>query len=125
MEEFAAAGRPWITAEVAVAADFVRMSNVAKRRGVGSAVVAVAAAVASADSSLAMTMSSTVGTSFAAAVGNYSRCCCCCLFDDRWYLDWVSSVAQPASAVVPPRRGPNPISEAGPRRTPVCVGRVI
>lgn len=121
VEEFAAAGRPLIAVEVAEAVDFVR-TNVVNSRDVGS----VAAAAASADSFLGMAMplSVPVGTNFAAAVVvNYSRCCC--LFDDRLYLDWVSWVVQPASAVVPLRRGPNPISGAGLPRTPVCVGRAI
>lgn len=121
VEEFAAAGRPLIAVEVAEAVDFVR-TNVVNSRDVGS----VAAAAASADSFLGMAMPLTVpvGTNFAAAVVvNYSRCCC--LFDDRLYLDWVSWVVQPASAVVPLRRGPNPISGAGLPRTPVCVGRAI
>lgn len=126
MEEFAAAGRPSKAAEVAAAVDFVR-KNAVDRRDVGSFVVA-AAAVASVDSFLgrAMPLMGPVGRNFAAVVVNYSRCCCCChLFDDRWCLDWVSWVVQPASAVVPLRRGPNPISEAGLPRTPVCVDRVI
>lgn len=121
VEEFAAAGRPLIAVEVAGVVDFVR-TNVVNSRDVGS----VAAAAASADSFLGMAMPLTVpvGTNFAAAVVvNYSRCCC--LFDDRLYLDWVSWVVQPASAVVPLRRGPNPISGAGLPRTPVCVGRAI
>lgn len=121
VEEFAAAGRPLIAVEVAEAVDFVR-TNVVNSRDVGS----VAAAAASADSFLGMAMplSVPVGTNFAAAVVvNYSRCCC--LFDDRLYLDWVSWVVQPASAVVPLRRGPNPVSGAGLPRTPVCVGQAI
>lgn len=121
VEEFAAAGRPLIAVEVAGAVDFVR-TNVVNSRDVGS----VAAAAASADSFLGMAMPLTVpvGTNFAAAVVvNYSRCCC--LFDDRLYLDWVSWVVQPASAVVPLRRGPNPVSGAELPRTPVCVGRAI
>lgn len=121
VEEFAAAGRPLIAVEVAEAVDFVR-TNVVNSRDVGS----VAAAAASADSFLGMAMPLTVpvGTNFAAAVVvNYSRCCC--LFDDRLYLDWVSWVVQPASAVVPLRRGPNPVSGAGLPRTPVYVGRAI
>lgn len=121
VEEFAAAGRPLIAVEVAEAVDFVR-TNVVNSRDVGS----VAAAAASADSFLGMAMPLTVpvGTNFAAAVVvNYSRCCC--LFDDRLYLDWVSWVVQPASAVVPLRRGPNPVSGAGLPRTPVCVGQAI
>lgn len=121
VEEFAAAGRPLIAVEVAEAVDFVR-TNVVNSRDVGS----VAAAAASADSFLGMAMPLTVpvGTNFAAAVVvNYSRCCC--LFDDRLYLDWVSWVVQPASAVVPLRRGPNPVSGAELPRTPVCVGRAI
>lgn len=121
VEEFAAAGRPLIAVEVAGAVDFVR-TNVVNSRDVGS----VAAAAASADSFLGMAMplSVPVGTNFAAAVVvNYSRCCC--LFDDRLYLDWVSWVVQPASAVVPLRRGPNPVSGAGLPRTPVCVGQAI
>lgn len=121
VEEFAAAGRPLIAVEVAEAVDFVR-TNVVNSKDVGS----VAAAAASADSFLGMAMPLTVpvGTNFAAAVVvNYSRCCC--LFDDRLYLDWVSWVVQPASAVVPLRRGPNPVSGAGLPRTPVCVGQAI
>lgn len=121
VEEFAAAGRPLIAVEVAEAVDFVR-TNVVNSRDVGS----VAAAAASADSFLGMAMPLTVpvGTNFAAAVVvNYSRCCC--LFDDRLYLDWVSWVVQPAFAVVPLRRGPNPVSGAGLPRTPVCVGQAI
>lgn len=121
VEEFAAAGRPLIAVEVAGVVDFVR-TNVVNSRDVGS----VAAAAASADSFLGMAMPLTVpvGTNFAAAVVvNYSRCCC--LFDDRLYLDWVSWVVQPASAVVPLRRGPNPVSGAGLPRTPVCVGQAI
>lgn len=121
VEEFAAAGRPLIAVEVAEVVDFVR-TNVVNSRDVGS----VAAAAASVDSFLGMAIPLTVpvGTNFAAAVVvNYSRCCC--LFDDRLYLDWVSWVVQPASAVVPLRRGPNPVSGAGLPRTPVCVGRAI
>lgn len=126
MEEFAAAGRPSKAVEVEVAVDFVRM-NVVSSRDVGSA-AAVAAAAESVESFLVMVppLMVLVGTNFAAVVVNYSRCCWCCyLFDDRWYLGWVSWVVRPASAVVPPRRGPNPVSEAGLPRTPVCVGRVI
>lgn len=124
VEEFAAAGRPLITVEVAEAVDFVR-TNVVNSRDVGS-VAAATAAAASVDSfqGMAMPLTVPVGTNFAAAVVvNYSRCCC--LFDNRLYLDWVSWVVQPASAVVPLRRGPNPVSGAGLPRTPVCVGQAI
>lgn len=125
VEEFAAAGRPLIAVEVAVAVDFVR-TNVVNSRDVGSVAAAATAVAASVDSFLGMAMPLTVpvGTNFAAAVVvNCSHCCC--LFDDHLYLDWVSWVVQPASAVVPLRRGPNPVSEAGLPRTPVCVGRAI
>lgn len=76
VEEFAAAGRPSIAAEVAVAVDFVR-TNVVNSRDVDSAAVVVVAA-ASADSFLGMAMPLMVpaGTNFAAVVVNYSRCCC-------------------------------------------------
>lgn len=125
-EESAAAGRSLIAAEVAAGAvDSVRRTNVVSRRDVGS-VVAAAAGVGNLQTMAMLLTRPPVGTNFAAESGNCSRCClrcCCCyLFDARWCLDWVSSVARPASAAVPPRRGPTPVSGAGPPRTPVCAG---
>lgn len=58
------------------------------------------------------------------------RCCwvwhCCCLFGIHWYWDCLFSVpVRLAFAVVPPRRGPIPISAGVPPRMLASVGPTI